>query len=229
MPTFGWFMLIARPLERVNDERRGESLGIGGFFLMRRTVLDLIGGWNAVKAEVAEDLKLAEILKSSGAVRLRVEAAPELLATRMQTNLREIWEGFSRNMFAGVGFSSARAILGGAGVLLLSVAPAFFGIALSGLKLLGLINLKWSLIFPLLLVWMVQAVTFGFVYRRLDLPARYGWLAPLGHLLFVLVLFNSAWRIASGAGVVWKGRKLYNTESGIAPEKPNREKSKREK
>ncbi|MGH9901792.1 MAG: glycosyltransferase family 2 protein, partial [Pyrinomonadaceae bacterium] len=49
MPVFGWFMLLKMPLERVNDPRRREALGVGGFFLMRRGVLEGIGGYHAVR------------------------------------------------------------------------------------------------------------------------------------------------------------------------------------
>ncbi len=75
----------------VNDPKRREAIGIGGFFLMRRESLRRVGEYNVVRAEVAEDLRMAEALKRSGA-RLRIEYTPDLCNTRMQTNFREIWE-----------------------------------------------------------------------------------------------------------------------------------------
>jgi len=103
MPVFGWAVMMRLPLDRVNDSRRKEAIAAGGFFLLRREALERVGGYNAVRAEVAEDLRLAELLKRGGA-RFRLEYAPHLVRTRMQTNLRGIWEGFSKNLFAGVGF-----------------------------------------------------------------------------------------------------------------------------
>ncbi len=67
--------------------------------MIRRSSLERIGGYGAVRADVAEDLRTATLLKSSGA-RLRIDYAPELLRTRMQTDLKEIWEGFTKNLFA---------------------------------------------------------------------------------------------------------------------------------
>lgn len=213
MPTFGWFMLVSRPIERVNDQQRPDALGIGGFFLIHRLWLEHVGGWQAVCAEVAEDLRLAEMLKAAGA-RLRVEYAPTLVRTRMQTNLREIWEGFTKNLFAGAKFRLWSALLGGFSVLIFSVAPVFLLAVCLAMFVEGGVWL--GLAVPLLLVWAVQVLVFTVVNRLSEVPARYALLMPLGHLLFVLILFNSAIKILSGRGVTWKGRVLYD-RAGVRP------------
>lgn len=209
MPTFGWFMLIALPLERVNNPRRREALGVGGFFLIRRAALERVGGYGAVRGDVAEDLRMAEILKASGA-RLRVEFAPDLARTRMQTNLREIWEGFTKNLFAGAKFSLWQALGGALGVLAVSVAPPVVALV-SGLMLaFGAVASIWLQLFiPACLVWVIQFVTFGVINSRWEIPLPYAMTVPLGHALFVIILLNSAIRIATGRGVTWKGRTLY--------------------
>lgn len=66
--------------------------------MLRRAVLEKIGGFECVKAEVAEDLKLAEILKTRK-FNLRVDYAPDLIETRMYSGFREIWQGFTKNFF----------------------------------------------------------------------------------------------------------------------------------
>ncbi len=215
MPSFGWFMLLARPLERVNDMTKVDALGVGGFFLMRRMWIERIGGWRAVRAEVAEDLRLAEKLKAAGA-HLRIEYAPRLVRTRMQTNLAEIWEGFTKNLYAGTRFSFARAVVGGTAVFVFSVLPCI-GAGVSFVTWLISNSNAWMMLcIPLALVWFAQALTFGFVYKQIELPLRFAWFAPLGHLLFVMILFNSAFKIAFGSGVMWKGRVLYRRD-GVRP------------
>jgi len=215
MPAFGWFMMMALPLERVNDPARPESLGVGGFFLIRRAMLEGVGAYRAVRNEVAEDLRTAEVLKGAGA-RLRVEYAPDLASTRMQTNFREIWEGFTKNLFAGAKFSFWRALAGACGVLLFSVAPALLAV-FCALKLLTVAGHGWLQLFiPAALVWVIQAATFALINQSWRIPARYALTMPLGHALFVAILINSAVRIVIGSGVTWKGRKLYE-RAGVRP------------
>lgn len=217
MPAFGWFMFVSRPVERVNDPRRRDAIGVGGFFLMRREPLARLGAWRAVRAEVAEDLRLAEMLKASGA-RLRVEYAPGLVRTRMQTNLREIWEGFTKNLYAGTHFRFWQAAAGGVAVLLFSVAPVFLFMACAVVSLAGGADAADAarLALPCGLIWAIQIVTFAIVNRASGVSMIYAPLAPLGHLLFVLILFNSTFKIVSGRGVKWKGRVLYD-RTGVRP------------
>lgn len=219
MPTFGWFMLLAMPIERVNDPRRKEALGIGGFFLIRRAALERVGGYQAVCAEVAEDLRMAELLKQSGA-RLRVEYAPDLIHTRMQTNLREIWEGFTKNLFAGAKFSLVSALAGVVAVLLFAVAPVLVAIVCAvmiGTNLFGEWPSEWMLLFiPTFSVWAIQVAIFGVINRSWGIPIAYAFAVPLGYLLFAMILFNSAVKIATGRGVKWKGRRLYE-RTGVRP------------
>ncbi|MDQ3651966.1 MAG: glycosyltransferase [Acidobacteriota bacterium] len=215
MPAFGWFMLMALPLERVNDPARPESLGVGGFFLIRRAMLEGVGAYRAVRNEVAEDLRTAEVLKGAGA-RLRVEYAPDLASTRMQTNFREIWEGFTKNLFAGAKFSFWRALAGACGVLLFSVAPALLAVFCALKLMTGAGYGWWQLFIPTALVWIIQVATFALINMSWHIPARYALTMPLGHALFVAILINSAVRIASGSGVTWKGRKLYE-RAGVRP------------
>lgn len=218
MPAFGWFMLISRPIERVNDPRRTDAVGVGGFFLIHRRWLERVGGWRGVRAEVAEDLRLAEMLKAAGA-RLRIEYAPGLVRTRMQTNLPEIWEGFTKNLYAGARFNPWAAFAGGFAVLLFSVAPAFLFAAylMAAFSSGGDAAAAWlGLALPNFLVWAAQFATFAVVNRACGVPVSYAAFVPLGHLLFVLILFNSTLRILTGRGVTWKGRVLYD-QAGVRP------------
>lgn len=221
MPTFGWFMLMAMPTERVNDPQRTEAVGIGGFFLIRRQSLERIGGYEAVRAEVAEDLRTATLLKSSGA-RLRIDYAPDLLRTRMQTNLKEIWEGFTKNLFAGAKFSLPFAVFSSISVFLYAVAPALLWMFCLVVVTLGGRGEWWQLFVPAFLVWLVQVTTFAVINRNWSIPTVYALTVPLGHLLFILILLNSAFKIAAGRGVTWKGRTLYDRTGVVPPRSSNK-------
>lgn len=215
MPVFGWFMLMAMPVHRVNNPQRPEALGVGGFFLIRREWLRRVGEYRAVRAEVAEDLRMAELLKQAGA-RLRIEYAPTLISTRMQPTFREIWEGFTKNLFAGTKFNLFQTIAGGVAVLLFAVAPLVVAIVCAIAVWAGASGAWLRLLVPLLLVWAIQVAVFAVVNKIRNIRVAYALTVPLGHALFVAILFNSAFKIATGSGVHWKGRKLYERD-GVCP------------
>ncbi len=220
MPVFGWFMLVAMPVERVNNPARRAALGVGGFFLMKADVLRRLGGYGAVRGEVAEDLRLAETLKRAGA-RLRLEYGMDLLRTRMQTNFREIWEGFTKNLFAGAKFSLWQATAGAASVVVFAVAPLPVAVVCAVLIMVAGVEGVWvQVLIPSLAVWVIQVGIFAVVNRASGIPIAYALSVPLGHALFVAILLNSAVRIATGSGVTWKGRKLYE-RAGVRPPRTN--------
>jgi len=75
IPTWEWVFLMFTIVYRVNDPKSDRGAGIGGFFLVRRTVLERAGGYEGLKDEVMEDVRLAERIKRLGA-RLMIDRAP---------------------------------------------------------------------------------------------------------------------------------------------------------
>ncbi|CAN5698179.1 glycosyltransferase family 2 protein [soil metagenome] len=207
IPVFGWFCLLAMPLHRVNDPNRRESMGVGNFFMFRRSVLEKIGGFGSVKAEVAEDLKLAEILKNKK-YKLRIDYA-EFVETRMYSGFREIWEGFTKNLFSGMKFSIAKTIFGSLSILLFGVLPVFFAVAF-----LTAGNL--SLFLPFFAAYIFQVLIFFIINFKWRGNIFYAFLTPIGLALFLAILANSTVKVLSGKGVMWKGRAIYE-KGGIHP------------
>ena len=78
-------------------ERWRDAIANGQFMLFDRGVYEKIGGHEAVKGEVVEDQRLAQILCRSGK-RLTVRGAETVFATRMYRSLGESIEGWSKNL-----------------------------------------------------------------------------------------------------------------------------------
>ncbi|HEY0428690.1 MAG TPA: glycosyltransferase family 2 protein [Pyrinomonadaceae bacterium] len=208
MPVFGWFCIIAMPPHRVNNPNRRESMGVGNFFMFRRACLEKIGGFASVRHEIAEDLRLAEILKKQK-FNLRIDYAPALITTRMYTSFREIWEGFTKNLFSGMKFSVTKTVLGTLSIFLFGVLPAFFALIFLAFD-------NFSFFAPFFLAYLLQASIFVFLHREWQGNALYALLAPCGLLMFLLILLNSTIKILSGKGVTWKSRPIYK-QSGVRP------------
>lgn len=207
MPVFGWFCLLAMPLYRVNDANRKESMGVGNFFMFRREVLNEIGGFESVKSEVAEDLKLAEIIKNKK-FKLRIDYA-EFIETRMYSGFREIWEGFTKNLFSGMKFSILKTIFGGFSILIFGVLPPVFAVVF-------LLSKNFELFLPLFITYIFQILIFIYINTKWRGNILYAFLAPFGLLLFLAILANSTVKVLSGKGVMWKGRAIYE-KGGIRP------------
>lgn len=218
-PIFGWFIAIGMPIERVNNPRRRDAVAVGGFFLINRAELARLGDYRAVKAEVAEDMRMAKLLKQSGS-RLRIEYAPDLASTRMYDGFAEIWEGFTKNLFAGMEFSLIKTAASTIAVLLCMIAPLVVAIV-SAIAWASASEGRWlDLFLPTATIWLMQVLTFSAVNSYAEVPIIYSLTVSLGFVLFLAILINSTFRIASGRGVVWKGRKIYDRASAIYPSRP---------
>jgi chlorobactene glucosyltransferase len=208
MYVFAWFCVQGMPAHKVNDPNRSESMGVGNFFMLRRDVMQKIDGFECVKNDVAEDLKLGEYLKKNG-YRLRIDYAPDLLQTRMYSGLGEIWAGFSKNFFSGMKFSVFKTLLGGLSVLVFAVLPL-------PLAMVAFAAGHANIALPLFLSYLVTVLILFILHRKFRGAPAYAIFAPLGFGLFLAILFNSAYCVISGKGVTWKGRPIYE-RGGVLP------------
>jgi len=209
VPVWVWGSMLF-PLDLVNHPRSPLAMGLGGFFLMRRAVLERAGGFAAVRDEVLDDMRLAAALKKAGA-RLRAEQAPALVRTRMYRNLAELWESAAKNWFALLGYSKAITAAMLLWVLSVTVLPAALA-AVSLVSLLAGAGGPWRELFvPSFASWAVFVALLALVNRRAGVPVVYALTAPLGWVLSCVVMVGSAYGVLSGRGLVWKGRRFYET------------------
>jgi glycosyltransferase involved in cell wall biosynthesis len=216
--TSSWIMVLLGtwPFPLVNHPRVKLAIAFGGFFLVSRESLARIGDFAAVRAHIVEDIKLAELLKASGA-RYRIEHAPNLLRTRMQESLRDIWSFLTRGMFAGMHFSITLSLLADFIGFAFGFAPPFVA-ALCALLLAAGAGGEYSRLFiPSLIVWAVQVLTLACVCRKSDIPIVYALTTPLGLSLFYSALLVSIINIMRGRGVDWKERAVYSREGVPVP------------
>jgi chlorobactene glucosyltransferase len=219
VPTWQWGGLILFPPEFVNRDGSRFGLGIGGFFLMRRAALERVGGFEAVRSEVLEDMRMAEALKRTGA-RLHFQYAPALVSTRMYSNLAELWESSAKNMFSILRFSVAFTLATLAWMFTLAMIPPALAVVSALALALGSANELWPrLLLPNAVTWALFVSLLALVNRRFGVHARYALTAPLGWLLSCAVLVASAYGVLTGRGLTWKGRRFYE-RTGVRPPRP---------
>src|SRR5262249_44258496 len=66
VPAFVFFFFLLYPPAWIADSRRTISGAAGGCILIRREILERIGGINRIRAEVIDDCALARAVKQSG-------------------------------------------------------------------------------------------------------------------------------------------------------------------
>jgi chlorobactene glucosyltransferase len=167
------------------------AMGNGQWLAFTRAAYDRCGGHEAVRATIVEDVALARRAKASGS-RLLPLLAPHAITVGMYRGLREVREGFGKNLYALCGGRPAS--LGAALVVFLLVAVyPWAGVLLgapgalpSFLLLVGVRVCGWA------------AVRHG--------PASV-FLHPLGSLVTAFIAVDSFRRSRRG-DVVWKGRRL---------------------
>jgi chlorobactene glucosyltransferase len=194
----------------VNDPADAASaLANGQYILIARAAYDALGGHDALRGELAEDLAFARRLKADGRFRLLLAGGERLVSVRMYTSLRTIWDGFTKNMYVGAR-GDLRALAAGAVMLaMLSVIPA-------GLAAGAAVRRKPLRALEALLCLANGMALHAYGMRQVGLPRSLAWYAPIGYAVAGAILLNSTARVLSGRGVEWRGRRYtgrYGTGS----------------
>ncbi len=194
---------------RVNDPLRRDAIANGQFILIRRAVYDSVGGHAAIAGSIVEDKDLAGIVKGSGH-RLLLADGQRLARTRMYTSLPSLWEGWTKNVYLGLSDRPSLLLLGVFGAFLLLIACLW-------LPLWPVLGLSWFLrgggwmalavVIEALLLWAALLERRAAAARGMGLSGWWALTTPLGAGVFAAIMFVSAWKVLSGRGVTWKGRR----------------------
>lgn len=177
------------------------AMANGQCMLFRRQAYEAVGGHASVRSALVEDVWLARRVKSHGFT-LRVMDGAKLVSCRMYSSLREIWDGFSKNLFAGFQYSLPLMVAVILFNMLTSVAPFVeLGLQLSGVTLGSRVT-TLALIQIAVIVGIRIALALRFQMR---LP--HTLLHPLAILVFIGIAVNSCRWVLIGGGSRWKGRR----------------------
>jgi chlorobactene glucosyltransferase len=186
-------------LDSINDMERENALFNGQYILARRAAFEAIGGHEAVRNEIAEDLELARKFKADGRFRTALVRSNGLVRVRMYRNFGELWEGFVKNFWVGARDRPALALLGIAFLACLSpITPVAILIALA--------LHAWSA--SALLACAVAVAILGAAYGMagFGMPRYLAACLPIGIAATVAIAATSIVRRAFG-GVAWRGRR----------------------
>ncbi len=176
----------------------------GQIIVATREAYSQIGGHTAVRSEVVDDVELARKAKSSG-LRVELVNARRVSSCRMYRSFPDIFAGFSKNLYPGLGRNPLLLSL----FLLQLIGLYFYPIVALAYTLLsqarpGVVEI--SLIAGLLLSGLILR---GLSDQFFGMRWWQGALLPLSALMVAAIGLNS-WRLYRfGFGALWKGRSVH--------------------
>jgi glycosyltransferase involved in cell wall biosynthesis len=179
-------------LWKVGDSCAGDFIGVGGFNLVRREVYASLGGFEALRMEVLDDLRFGWLVKRAGYLQ-RVALGPGLVRIRWLQGALGVARLAEKNGFAAYRYRVGLTLLACLGLAVLAVWP-LAAIAAGG----------WALAAGLL-TYIAIAMTY---HANRNVTRVSPWLAPLFAPATVVVLYalvRSMILALVRKGVDWRG------------------------
>jgi chlorobactene glucosyltransferase len=167
-----------------------------------------VGGYAAIRQEVVDDIALGQRVKASG-LRWRLADGQTAVRCRMYRSFREVYDGFSKNMFASLGSNIPFFLVAWlVQVWIFLEPPAVLLLALAGLPLPPI-----SLALTVLAV-LISLSLWATYYSRFGFPLHLTFLYPFSVLFSAGIAMRSM--VVSVRGrASWKGRPLARQKAKL--------------
>lgn len=179
---------------KIPDPKRRESIGVGAFNLIRANVYGELGGFEALRMEVLEDLRLGYLVKQHG-FRQRVVFGCDLIRVHWAAGALGIMRNLTKNVFAVFRFH----------VIPLLATCLALGI-FCFVPVLALFGLSWSARMAGLLALVAIFATYRGLARILNGASPvYALLLPVAVCGIIYSLLRSLLVTLVRRGIVWRG------------------------
>ena len=182
---------VTRPWRAANPRAIRDSVGIGAFNLLRTAAYQQLGGFDALRMEILEDLTLARSVKLAG-LRQRVAIAPGMVSLHWASGALGIVNGMTKNLFAIFHFRTLLVLLTILWLTLFCIAPVAF------------LFLPETRI-PAILTFAAIAGLYLLSSRHSRISPWYAALFPVGAAFFIYSLLRSTVTTFRDGGVTWRG------------------------
>jgi hopene-associated glycosyltransferase HpnB len=193
VPAFVYFFQMLYPFAKVNDPLSAVAAAAGGTILVRRTALDKIGGLDAMKSALIDDVRLAQLVKTIGPIYLGHSGLASSI--RRYPKFSDIWRMISRTAFTQLRYSAAFLSVAIIGLMVIFLVPAWEVLFGHG----------WGLTLGLLAI-VLAAISFMPTLARYNQNKLLALTMPLIVLFYMAATFGSALNYWFGRGAIWKNR-----------------------
>ena len=180
---------------KVADPKARDHMGVGAFNMVRRSVYDAIGSYEALRMEVLDDMKLGKVIKNAG-FRQRCVFGEDLISLRWAKGAFGIVNNLTKNFFAVLSFQWWRTLATIIALGYLNLGPFVGTVVAHG----------WARLPYAIALLSIFAIYCG-MSRRSAIPPYYFLLHPVSTSLFIYTLAKSMYHALSNDGIVWRGTK----------------------
>jgi hopene-associated glycosyltransferase HpnB len=193
VPAVVYFFQMLYPFAKVNDPLSATAAAAGGTVLIRREALALIGGINAIKSALIDDVALAKGVKQGGPIYLGHSGLAASI--RPYPKFNDIFKMVSRTAFTQLRYSAW--VLAGTllGLTLVWLVPA----------LAVLFGHGWNFIFGLA-AYALAGVSYLPTLNRYGQSRFWALTLPAIALFYMVATLSSALDYWRGTGARWKNR-----------------------
>ena len=181
----------ARPWKVADSKARRDAVGIGAFNMLRRSAYEAVGGYDALRMEVVEDLGIARRIKQAG-LRQRLVFGRGLVSIHWAAGVPGLIGVMTKNVFAAARFN-AGFLLGGCAWLVGFCVLPFLLVWIPGFGLPGIVTIA------------AMAWAYGMLQQHSGLSVWNVLAAPFAAAVFCFVMLRSMATTLRQGGVIWRG------------------------
>jgi hopene-associated glycosyltransferase HpnB len=200
VPAFVFFFQLLYPFAWVNDGLKATAAAAGGTVLIRRPALERIGGIDALKGALSDDVALANAGKRGG--RIWLGHASMARSVRPYPTVSDIWKMVTRTAFVQLRFSPLLLVLTTLAMVLVWLVPPITALFGHGVA-------RWYGA----TAWLMLTCSYIPTLHRFGRSWLWALLLPFIALFYMAATIGSAVDHYRGRGVAWKGR-AYRGQEG---------------
>ena len=200
LPGIFFELAFSMKFRDINNPEKTDSLANGQFMMFNSGAYKKLGGHEAVRGHVMDDVSIAELFKSNGR-ETRLVFAEKLLSVRMYTGFGSVWKGFSKNLTDVVKADSVAAMLVPVAVALIQ-SLAVFIVPLLTYHFSPNISVFYLSLFSMSLIVSAWA---GSIISYFKISPVYVLAFPFSLVIYVLLLFVSFYKKKNHQRE-WRGR-----------------------
>lgn len=206
VPAFVYFFGLLYPFRWSNDVNRATAAAAGGCVLVRRPMLERIGGLESIRNQIIDDCALAARIKQAGG-RTWLGLGRDVRSERGYGGLSGVWHVVARTAYTQLAYSPIRLLGTVVALLLAFVAPPAAVVAGGANLVIGIdTGTATATLAAGILGWALMTFSYLPMTRWYSGSLLRAVTLPLSAVIYVTMTLDSARRHYGGIGGGWKGR-----------------------